>query len=505
MADTSPEPAPEAEVARQFVVARGSPDPFTAETSLLVELRKAVRPASTNTGTITGARSHLIHKGNSRRLRELNPTHSICIDAKRASSMGMGHRDQAIHDTLDPLCRFSWQDVMNAAGEDDCGEGEGFIEVVWDEGRTRVLALNHLDGEHVHVVVEQQNNSEQIHYQVTSDAATRETVAMAAWGDLLELKRRYAPGAGATEGGSVRNDLVGTRDGVLAAPLGGRIVNSEVIHFRTPTARDPYCGYPDWVAATPAIELVQMMIRHEFDFHFNRGVPELIFTIIGGGLKEEDWDEIKAIFKANQGLGNSRKTMALHIPGSPDKVKVQVDKLAMESSQDDLSERLDPLSMLIATAHGVPPLLANILLPGKIGAANEGPNALLLFQKRKLGQIQKSWSRTLAQTLGSGVEFNQPDGTTKTLTAEQFLGSKYQKSEVDPMTGQPGTPKDESGMPIYVEKGNGFQTVLDGMTLGAQQTMARMKEPIAGSGRSPEDGLLGGADDRKPSDPKKSR
>jgi hypothetical protein len=101
--------------------------------------------------------------------------------------------------------------------------------------------------------------------------------------------------------------------------------------------------------------------------------------------------------------------------------------------------------MLIATAHGVPPLLANILLPGKIGAANEGPNALLLFQKRKLGQIQRTFSRILANTLGAGVQLATPEGKNATLTKEQFLGTKFSKGEKDPMTGQPGTPKDDGG------------------------------------------------------------
>lgn len=477
------------------------PDPFNPQDErTLLHLLKAegarVPEAGTNTGTEVGARTHLIHKENSRRMRELNATHSTCLDAKRSSSVGMGHREQAIYDVLDPLCRHGWQDVLDSAGDDLEGEGEGFIEIVWDADRTKVLAINQLDGSMVNVVVERQNNSEEYHYQVTSQAATRETVAMARFGDLLELKARYA-----AKGGLVRNNTVGVVDGVLAAPLGGRIVDSEVIHLRVPTAKDPYMGYPDWTAATPFIELVQAMVRHEFDFHFNRGVPELLLTFIGGSMSEPDWEAIRSIFRASQGLGNSRKTAAVRLAGTPNDVAVEVHKLGEEGARDYFGEKVDTMAMLIATAHGVPPMLANILLPGKIGAANEGPNALLLFQKRKLGQRQRLVSAALARTLGSGIQFNTPEGTSKKLTADQFLGRKYEKP--DDMTGQQKDP--DTGMVIYHEAGNGFRTVLDGMTLGAQDTMARMKEPIAGSGRNPEDGLLGGADDRKKTDPKKSR
>lgn len=499
MTDTSP-----ASESFSFRIERPSIDIFsqTAGSGSLLSLLKAVRDesAQSNTGTPVGARAHLIDKVAARTWRDLNATHSICLDAKRASSVGMGHRDQTIYDALDPLCRFGWQDILDAAGDDFVDHGEGFIEVVWDEGRTQILGLHQLDGADVHVVVEVENDSETIHYQVTSGTATRETVAMAAWGDLLNLRGRYGD-----KGGMVRNDLIGTRAGAISAPTGGRIVNSEVIHFRMATSRDPYMGYPDWVAATPAVELFQCLLRHQFDFHFNRGVPELLLTVIGGSMNAKDWEKIEAMFKQHQGLGNSHKSMALRIPGSPSEVTVQVDKLAMEGKQEDFSDKAGGLAMLIATAHGVPPLLANILLPGKIGAANEGPNALLLFQKRKLGQIQRTFSRTLANTLGSGVQLATPEGASKTLTAEQFLGAKFSKGDKDPMTGQAGTPKDETGAPIYVEPGNGFKTVLDGMTLGAQDTMARMKEPMAGSGRNPEDGLLDGASDRKKGDPKFTR
>jgi hypothetical protein len=474
-----------------------APDPFSGEDArtLLHLLKATLRPeGGTNTGTEVGVRTHLVNKEASRRMRDLNATHATCLDAKSSSSLGMGHREQEIYDALDPLCRFGWQDVLDAASEDFWGEGDGFVEVVWDPERTRILAVNQLDGALVNVVVEQENNSEQIHYQVTGNVAVRETVAMAAWGDMLNLKARYE-----ARGGMVRNGTAVGPGGFLAAPLGGRIVDSEVIHLRQPTARDVYQGYPDWMSATPFVELVQAMVRHEFDFHFNRGVPEILATFIGGQLKDDDWTAIKSIFSANQGIGNHRKTGAIRLTGSPEHVKVQIDKLVEEGARDYFGEKVDSLAMLIATAHGVPPILANILLPGKIGASNEGPNALLLFQKRKLGQAQKRVSRLLASTLGSGVELNSPDGAAKKLTADLFLGKRYEgKSEM-------GQVDPDTGMPIFHEQGNGFRTVLDGMTLGAQDALARMKEPIAGSGRDPADGLLGGADDRKKSDPKRTR
>ena len=64
---------------------------------------------------------------------------------------------------------------------------------------------------------------------------------------------------------------------------------------------------------------------------------------------------------------------------------------------------------------------------------------------------------------------------------------------------------DENEMPQFVQKGNGFNTILDGMTLGAMNTMASMREPMAGSARNPDAGLLGGARERAAGDPRATR
>lgn len=476
------EPTPPS--ARLVTVARPSIDIYGGEGSLWSTLAKAARQGAegggTNAGVLSGVRPPLIDKVASRRIKDLNTTHATCLSSKRRSTVGMGHRDQAIHDALDAYCRHSWQDTLNSIFDDHFGEGDGFMEVVWDPGRTEVLGLNHLDGNLVSIVVELENDSERFHYQVTSRSGTKETVAMAKWGDLLGLRARYG-------GDVVRNDELAREarpQGRALAPLGGRIVDSEVIQFRMANPRDPYQGYPDWVSATPAIELVQAFTQHEFDFHFNRGVPEVIYEVTGGSINQPDWDKIVAIFQGSQGIGNSRKSAAIHLPGSPESMRTVMHRLE-RGQEEPFGDKAMALAMLIATAHSTPPMLANIALPGKIGAANEGPNALLLFQKMYLGQVQKECSRILANSLG------QESGLG--VSANQFLGNDYDS----------GT--DENGAPIYHEEGNGFKTVLDGMTLGAQQTLASMREPIAGSGRNPADGLLGGASDRKAGDPRKTR
>jgi hypothetical protein len=249
------------------------------------------------------------------------------------------------------------------------------------------------------------------------------------------------------------------------------------------------------MAAVPSMELVQSMTQQQADHFHNGAVPEFMLFLIGPDLGGA-WTQVEDALAASQGPGNSGKTFAAHIPGSPENTVIQVERLAMESESDGaaFSAKSATLDMRICTAHGMPPQLANIALPGKMGAANEGPNAMLTFQQRKLGQCQRAFSRMFAQTLGSGLKFLSPASeSSKTIAPEMFLADDV-KADME-----------AGDLPIFNQKGNGFNTILDGMTLGAQDTLSRMREPIAGSSRNPADGTLGGSRDRRPEDPARRR
>lgn len=502
MTDQQPEQQPQAEM-RLISSHAPAQDIHGGEGSRLhTLLRKAAKLAEggdTNSGISAGTKTHLIDKIAARELRDFNATHSICLDAKEASSVGLGHRELHIHEVLDPLTRFSWQDTLNALVVDYWETGECFLEVAFESSKSRkITGLFHLESSQVEVVVEQENSSELFHYTVNGETGAGETTVMARWDGLVELRKRFdqpdveddkdgAKGEASLEQINRPANRATTSD---ASARSGTIVNSEIIHIRQSTNRSRYYGYPDYMSAVPSIELVQCMAQHEFDFYFNRGVPEFILFLLGkniGGC----FEKIEQLIQANQGVGNTRKTGVVSIPGDPAETKVQIEKLAMEEGGNDgFDKKSATLDMRIATAHGMPPQLANIALPGKIGGANEGPNAMLTFQMRKLGQAQKNFSRMLACTLGGDVTFGQPGSADASLKAEEFL-AKGAKSE------------DDNGMPQFVQPGNGFNTILDGMTLGAAETLNTMREPLAGSGRDVGAGKLGGARDRGAQDPKK--
>lgn len=505
---------------RSIQVERKTIDIYGGEGSrLFALLKKAVTLGSdpdtreeteTNAGISVGFKSHLIDKIAARELRDFNATHAISLDAKQAASVGLGHREQEIHETLDPLCRFSWQDTLDALAVDYWETGECFLECVKgdQEDREIITGLHHIESAQCNIEVEQENSSELYHYIVEGETGGAETLVMAKFGDLADLKERFGesdqddtedPGGNQLSedekalAQSLRNanDVVQgqTRSGNT---LSGKIRNSEIIHIRQATNRSRYYGYPDYMSAVPSIELVQCMTQHEFDFYFNRGVPEFMLFLIGKNIGK-CWEKIENLIKANQGPGNSHKTGAVHIPGNPEETEVQLEKLAMEDAHNSgFAEKSLSLDMRIATAHGMPPKLANIALPGK-GSTNEDPNAMLIFQMRKLGQAQRNFSRMFACSLGGkDVKFAQPTGEPKGIDADLFLAKNAK-------------PMDDNGMPQFVQPGNGFNTILDGLTLGAAQTIATMKEPMGATDRNPEDGPLEGARDRQPGDRRQSR
>lgn len=354
-----------------------------------------------------------------------NPHHSTCIETKKEACVGLGFQSDKVFDQLDQFCEISFSDVMGDVAEDFFSTGNGYIEVVRNE-TGQIRGLYHIRAKSVFVYIEDEAMNR--HYEVIGNGTDGFVGSkhFAAFGDLDRFKTtNFAKDAKRT---------------------------SEVIHFRRPTALSRWYGFPDWIAATASIELLQALTQHQFDFFLNRGVPEFILTVTGTKkVSKEDWTKIEEAMKAQIGLGKSHKSIALNLVGED--MKVQIDKLALENQADaqHFSTMADTLAMHVVSAHRVPPLLAGILIPGKLGAANEMSNALIAFQALVMGPAQRNFSNVLALTLGN-TTFNQ--GVS--LTDKDFKG----------------------------EKGNGFRTILDemsdGMGLMAEaDTMARMREPMA--------------------------
>ncbi len=321
-----------------------------------------------------------------------NPTHAACITAKVSATTGMGFADglkktteadgmttkrleeSKVDKVLNPLCFGSWRSTLKAMTGDHWQTSICYLEVIRD-ANNKIAGLNHLPSFSVFLVVE--SNGFNYHYEVCADfTSSYETKYMANFGD----KERFM---------SSNNGL----GGADATKI------SEIIAIREPSSMSRWYGWLDWFSAVPQIELAQMNTQMKFDFYNNRGCPDLLVVISGSLLKPSEWLAIENSIGNTIGQGNQHKTVALNL--ADPSVKVDVTKLAADgATESDYAATADSTSLAIVTAHGVPPVLAGVQIPGKMGANNETVNALMAFELLKISPVQAIFEQTLGSTLG---------------------------------------------------------------------------------------------------------
>lgn len=350
--------------------------------SLLTTISKAqATGAPSNQGVYLGLVRRPFDFGRTSKLKVHNTHHSTCIEAKKAATVGLGHKSEATKKKLDPLCRVSWLHTLLQVSDDFEQLGNGFIEVVRDDGG-KIVGLHHQPCNAVNIEVE--NDRYEYHYTVVTEGGQRTEVKFAAFGDLDGFKARHP---------------------ALAAKR--RV--SELIHISQPSGISRWWGVPYWLAAIASIELVQSLTQHTFDFFQNRGVPEFMLFVLGTKVRSKDWTAIEEAMQAQIGLGNAHKSLAINL--TDPNISVQVEKLAMEGAADGefFSAMSDVLSVDIVSAHRVPPPIAGILIPGKMGASNESSNAIIAFQALVVAQAQENFETTLRCTLGSDPSLALPE------------------------------------------------------------------------------------------------
>ena len=297
-----------------------------------------------------------------------------------------GSSTSKAEEALDALCRVSFQDVIGDVAEDYFQTGNGYIEVV--RLGNEIVGLHHIPAAHVFVFVE--DDLYNIHYEIEP----------------------FTSWTSAAEGGNAAGSRIFVPFGQKEAYLARRPTSpeqaakiSEVIHFRKPSSASRWYGVPDWLAAVPKIELSHCMDQFQLDFFVNRGVPEFILFILGGKLDEPDRKKLEESLRAGVGVGNAYKSLMLNINDS--ETKIQLEKLESDSRDGQSQQALEQQwALSVVTAHRVPPLLAGIQIPGKLGASNEIVSAMKAFQTLVIGPSQKVFETILNRTLGGAQGIN---------------------------------------------------------------------------------------------------
>jgi len=369
----------------------------------------------------SGEQSHPFDFAMAKRLYQSDVHHAACVAAKTTSLVGLGNLDsQKEHQkrsveaatpgtpepsrkifqkskvdiALDPLTRFGWQDVLGATAEDIASLENGAIEVRRKKGTNEIVGIFQMPVERVWFVEEPSGG---YHFRVSRHGGT--DIRIASFGDYESALRRSGSLLQATEDSSgvpvvMSGDL---ETGFVESP---GTHYSEIIYFRVPSGQDLWYGVPAWLSSTPQIELGQMTTQFQFDHYQNRGVPEFILFLSGVKYSPTEWTAIEKQLQNHIGLGKSHKTLALQTQST--EAKLQIEKLGMVASNEDGSETiLAATASRIVTSHRVPPILAGIQIPGKMGATNEAAMSLSLFQILWTGPVQARIQSRLGETLGA--------------------------------------------------------------------------------------------------------
>lgn len=349
---------------------------------------------------LLGERQHPFSMRATSAFKNHNVHHSTCIEAKMQALVGLGHVTDKVKKKLGPLTSNGWSNMLQPLAEDFFQVANSYIEVVWNIARTEILGLHFVAGSSVKVVIE--NSLYEKHYVQHSDEGERR---FAAWGDGLDFyfgkeRQLRVPfrGEQRAESGAVSEQM---RSAFAASLVKSDTTFSELIHISDASSQSRFYGYPSWISAVASIELVQALMQHQFDFHMNRGVPEFMLFMLGAKIGDQEWEAIEDSINRNIGVGNSHKSMAVNLD-DPD-IEVQLEKLAMERTEDGrhFKDMMETLALNIVSAHRVPPILAGILIPGKLGATNETPNAILAFQALVIGPAQETLESIFDNTLGN--------------------------------------------------------------------------------------------------------
>lgn len=377
-------------------------------------------------GVALGRKQHPFDRNTVNKFQISNVHHATCINTKTASTVGLGWDAEEDEDgltpvdrILNPLCENNITDVLSDVAEDFWQCGEGAFEVVRADDQSNnpeIVGIHHIPCAHVFRFLE--DTLYNSHFEIISNEGADFGRRFARFGELKAFKERIKTGRGVGRG--IIFDQQDLQGGNAV-----RDIRSEVIIIRNPTSLSRWYGFPDWLAATASIELVQCYLQFQFDFFLNRGVPEFLLFILGQKLSTDDWDNVKKTMTANIGLGNSHKSSAFNF-NNPD-IKIQLEKLAMEGKSGEGDVKLkENLALDIVSGHRVPPILAGIQTPGKLGASNELANAIMAFHLLVIAPAQRIFMQTLGCTFGNsetngGLDLKPKDFKLKKIIDEMNL------------------------------------------------------------------------------------
>lgn len=348
-------------------------------------------------------------------LRKANPHLSSCLDALRNAIIGQGLEDEALEDTLDSMCANSFQDVMERATDDMLATGIGYIEVIRKNplGKTvadagPVAAFSWIPSKSMYF-----EREPRFRFDLTADGDGQPRLNIGpgyhfAQNVIQAVSLPLGPSSDGPYQTSPRFALCGDRDRLFGLPeFSGQAVKTEVIPLVLPTNLWRYYGAPRHLSAAPYIELISEALQQRFDFFHNRGIPDFLLFLRGASLTKDQKEDLQTVLNASSGQGNKGKSAAFTLPGSASEVGVDLLRMGVDYEIDKgLVELHDMGALSLASSTRVAPVIAGVTVAGKMGAANETLQAMIMLEVMQTQQMRKNIEKALRKALSKEAAFN---------------------------------------------------------------------------------------------------
>ncbi len=324
--------------------------------------------------------------------------------------------ESKVDEVLDPLTIDGFFLELSRAVEDFLDAGTGYLEVVRGPDN-KIVGINWIPYEDLMAAtIRDKNGKNWVFYVYRSPLSNSDSSVSNPSGDgaLFGTSRKYS-----MFGLNNRKFVHDTFHKNSTTVKEGDI--SEVIAFKLPSNKSRFYGYPGWLSAASLVTLLALSMQYKSDFYTNRGVLAYILSVMGP-MDKPTWDTIKTLVQGSVGGGNNFRNLAIQAD-NPD-TKIDVHKLAgSDKTELQFVKDTEVFAQNIVSAHRVPPVLANILIPGKLGATNEAVQALVSFQLLNVGPKQNIIQQILGRTLGGkkeGVKGLEPEDFRLRKITSQF-------------------------------------------------------------------------------------
>jgi len=157
---------------------------------------------------------------------------------------------------------------------------------------------------------------------------------------------------------------------------------SEYLMLKSYHPKSLFYGLPDYIAALAAIVLDRSAVKFNIKRFDNNMVMEHIITVVGAAFGSGAKKDIKEFFTNNfAGIDNAGKSLLLEVDGrSKNDVGIDVHKVSSEIKEGSYLELRKEIKEEIIAAHGVPPRLVGIAVPGQLGGSAEVKEQLRMFR-----------------------------------------------------------------------------------------------------------------------------